>query len=64
MTLADWERNGWLKPHRTTAGEIHDLLAVVERDLSDSVAKGVSSDWRLSIAYNAALQEMHPELLR
>lgn len=33
-----------------------DLLDVVERDLSDSAAEGLSSDWRLNIAYNAALQ--------
>ena len=56
MNLADWTRNGWLKAHRTSASEIRDLLAVVERDLGDSAAKAVSADWRLTIAYNAALQ--------
>ncbi|MDQ3673131.1 MAG: hypothetical protein M3365_01990 [Gemmatimonadota bacterium] len=56
MNLADWERNGWLTAHRTSAGEISDLLGVVERDLADSAARGVSADWRMSIAYNAALQ--------
>jgi hypothetical protein len=29
---------------------------VVERDLADSASKGLSPDWRLNIAYNAALQ--------
>lgn len=29
---------------------------MVERDLADSAADQVSADWRLSIAYNAALQ--------
>jgi len=29
---------------------------VVERDLADSAAEGLSADWRMSIAYNAALQ--------
>ncbi|MDQ3674964.1 MAG: hypothetical protein M3365_11375 [Gemmatimonadota bacterium] len=56
MNFADWERNGWLTAHRTSPSEIRDLLGVVERDLADSAAKGLSADWRMSIAYNAALQ--------
>jgi hypothetical protein len=36
MNLADWERNGWLTKHKTSPGEIHDLLAVVDRDLRDA----------------------------
>ena len=56
MSLADWERNGWLTAHRTSGNEIRDLLAVVDRDLADSDAKGLSADWRMNIAYNAALQ--------
>ncbi len=56
MTLADWQKYGWLTPHETSAREINDLLAVVERDLSDSASRHVSADWRLNIAYNAALQ--------
>jgi hypothetical protein len=42
--LSDWERNGWLVAHRTSANEIRDLLAVVERDLADSAAEGLSAD--------------------
>ena len=56
MSLVEWEKYGWLTAHRTSAREIGDLLAVVERDLADSAAGQVSADWRLSIAYNAALQ--------
>lgn len=56
MSLADWERNGWLTAHRTSPNEIRDLLAVVDRDLADSAASGLSADWRMNIAYNAALQ--------
>mgnify|MGYP001480131846 CR=1 FL=1 len=56
MSLSDWQKNGWLTPHVTSAPEIADLLAVVERDLADSAAEGVSADWRMNIAYNAALQ--------
>jgi hypothetical protein len=56
MSLKDWERNGWLVAHRPSADEIRDLLAVIERDLADSAAEELSADWRLNIAYNAALQ--------
>lgn len=56
MTLSDWVRNGWLLPHRTSPQEIADLLTIVDRDLADCQASGLSADWRLNIAYNAALQ--------
>ena len=56
MSLPDWERNGWLTRHQTSRNEIRDLLQVVERDLADSAAEGLSSDWRMNIAYNAGLQ--------
>jgi hypothetical protein len=56
MSLTDWERNGWLSAHRTSPQEIEELFAVVERDLADSAARGISADWRMNIAYNAALQ--------
>jgi hypothetical protein len=54
--LKDWQNNGWLTAHRTSRQEIGDLLGVVERDLADCQTPGLSADWRLSIAYNAALQ--------
>lgn len=56
MSLRDWLRNGWLTEHKTSPQEISDLLAIAERDLTDCRATGLSPDWRLSIAYNAALQ--------
>jgi hypothetical protein len=56
VSLSDWSQNGWLLPHRTSSQEIADLFAVVERDLADSAAESLSADWKLSIAYNAALQ--------
>jgi hypothetical protein len=42
--------------HQTSPQEIADLFAVADRDLKDSKTPGLSSDWRLNIAYNAALQ--------
>ena len=56
MNLSDWLRNGWLVEHKTSREEISDLLALVERDLGESQAEGLSPDWRLAISYNSALQ--------
>jgi hypothetical protein len=56
MSLQDWLRNGWLVEHKTSREEIANLLAVADRDLADCRTHGLSADWRLNIAYNAALQ--------
>lgn len=56
MSLKGWLDSGWLVSHATSAREIADLLAVVDRDLKDCRAEGLSPDWRLNIAYNATLQ--------
>ena len=64
MSLSDWGRNGWLTRHQTSATEVRDLLEVVERDLADSASEGLSPDWRMSIAYNAALQAATAPWLR
>lgn len=55
MTLQQWAENGWLRPHKTSAKEIKDLIRIVERDLKDA-AEGISTDWQFGIAYNAALK--------
>ncbi len=55
MSLKQWADNGWLRPHRSSAMEIADLLGIVERDLADSTGE-ISADWRFAIAYNAALK--------
>lgn len=56
MSLNVWQGHGWLQPHKTSPQEIAGLLAIVDRDLHDSEADALSADWRLNIAYNAALQ--------
>ncbi len=56
MSLADWAKNGWLRSHKPSKEEIKNLLEIIERDLHDSSAKGISDDWRFGIAYNAALK--------
>jgi hypothetical protein len=56
MSLKDWSRNGWLVEHKTSSAEIAELLEITNRDLADCRVQGLSADWRLNIAYNAALQ--------
>lgn len=56
MSLQDWLRNGWLVEHKTSPAEIAELLAITDRDLADCRVRGLSPDWKLNIAYNAALQ--------
>jgi len=56
VSLSDWARSGWLVEHRTSPQEIADLLGVADRDLRDCARPGLSEDWQLAIAYNAALQ--------
>lgn len=56
MTLENWLKNGWVQAHETSSQEIQDLLAVADRDLVDCQVQGLGDDWRLNIAYNAALQ--------
>jgi hypothetical protein len=56
MSLKDWLKNGWLVEHRTSPQEIRNLLGVADRDLDDCRAAGLSADWKMNIAYNAALQ--------
>lgn len=55
MSLQQWESNGWLRPHQTSAQEVHDLLAIVKRDLTDATGE-ISADWQFGIAYNAVLK--------
>jgi len=55
VSLQDGLKSGWLTRHKTSRQEIVDLLAV-DRDLADCRAAGLSPEWRLNIAYNAALQ--------
>ena len=55
MSLQQWEKNGWIRPHQTSAQEIAGLLSIVDRDLLDAQGR-ISADWQFGIAYNAALK--------
>jgi hypothetical protein len=56
VSLHDWQNNSWLVEHKTSPEEIVALLAIVERDLANAGLAGLAEDWKLNIAYNAALQ--------
>jgi uncharacterized protein (UPF0332 family) len=56
LSLNEWLKNGWLIEHKTSPDEIADLFRIVDRDLKDCEVAFLSPDWRLNIAYNAALQ--------
>ena len=51
MSLQSWANSGWLRTRLTSAQEIKDLLAIVDRDLADAHGD-ISADWRFGIAYN------------
>lgn len=56
MSLNELLAAGRLKRRRPTRKEIRGLFDIVRRDLADSQVRGLSSDRRFTIAYNAALQ--------
>ena len=56
MSLQQWHKNGWLKPHKTTPTQISELWDIAERDLKDARTARLSADWQFGIAYNAALK--------
>ena len=52
MSLQEWLANGWLRPHKTDLQELRGLLAIVDRDIADAHANGLSVDWKFGIAYS------------
>lgn len=56
MSLELWKRNGRLREYKTSAQEVANILALVERDFTDAARKEVSIDSQFNIAYNAGLQ--------
>jgi len=55
MSLTEWSRNKWLRPHTTSVREIDELLRKVDRDIAEATKEEITLDWRLVIAYNACL---------
>jgi len=61
-TLGDWYKYGWLVKHQTSKQEIGDLLALADHDLQTAQLPDLPADWRLKIAYNAALESANAAL--
>jgi hypothetical protein len=51
-SLGDLLKNHRVKPHQTSHEKLHDLRAVVERDLKDVALDQLSADRRFATAYN------------
>ena len=56
MSLEQWLRNGWLQRTEPTIADSQRLLQVVDREMSDAQAQGLSADGKFEHAYAAALQ--------
>lgn len=56
VSLEDWRKFGWLKAHKTSRGEIAELVGIADRDIEASGTEALHDDWRFNIAYNAGLQ--------
>lgn len=56
MTWQDLLNAQRVRAHKTGPEEIHNLRAVVERDLKDAKLGALSDDRRFATAYNAVLQ--------
>jgi len=48
MSLQDWLKNGRLRAHKSSSGEIAQLLAVADRDLADAQIRELSADGRFA----------------
>ena len=56
MTLKNLLKQNKIRPHKTNKNEISMILRIIERDVQDSLIKGLSDDRRFATAYNAVLQ--------
>jgi hypothetical protein len=56
MSLEAYLNNRWIRAHETSAQEMTNLLAIVDRDIQQSQTPGLGAEWRFDIAYNSALQ--------
>ena len=56
MNLRDWLQNQWLTEHTASREEISGLLAAIARDLEECELENLRPEWRLAIAYAAALR--------
>ena len=55
VSLEDWLNEGRLRQHKTSKGEINQLLAVFARDMADAQSTTISIGRRFATASTAAL---------
>jgi hypothetical protein len=55
VNLKRWLDKRDILPIEVTEQSLKDLVKLINRDLADSLVKGLSPDRRFSTAYNAAL---------
>jgi len=55
MSLQNWLESGRLRAHKTSKGDIANILKAVDRDLADAQIQQLSTDRRFATAYGAAL---------
>ena len=60
--MEDWVRAGSLRRQPSSKNEIHNLLAISDRDLETWELSGMPADTKLGLAYNAALQAANAAL--
>ncbi len=56
MSIDNFIKKGILVKQESSKKEIEELFKIVDRDLGDSKAPGISYDWQFGISYNAALK--------
>jgi hypothetical protein len=56
MSLQDWLAEQLIEIHHPSKDEIKSLLEICRRDIEKSHIDELGNDWKMSIAYNAALQ--------
>jgi len=56
MALENWFQAGKLVKHKTTKEELEAIFSVIDRCFKDAALKGLSSDQKYILSYQAALE--------
>ncbi len=67
MSLTDWQKNGWLKPHQTSREEIQNILQIIKRDLQSSCNMATCGTYWVKVSsghYLKTKRGMHSPVLK
>ena len=56
MALENWFQQGKLLKHKTTEEELKAIFGVIDRNFKDAAIKGLSSDQKYILSYQAAFE--------